>query len=100
MSRRLERDLLAAGERIVRVLPKLMANCRSSARAYGKSAPIDALAVARAALREPDLPASSLDGDARELRLKAALPGRSHGAGRPARSTSRPTASAAHRRSC
>ncbi|MEU6417463.1 IS110 family transposase [Streptomyces spiralis] len=69
LSRRLERDLLAAGERIVRVPPKLMANCRSSARTYGKSDPIDALAVARAALREPDLPTASLDGDTRELRL-------------------------------
>lgn len=69
LSRRLERDLLAAGERIVRVPPKPMANCRSSARTYGKSDPIDALAVARAALREPDLPTASLDGDTRELRL-------------------------------
>lgn len=33
-----------------------MANARDSARTYGKSDPIDALAVARAALREPDLP--------------------------------------------
>ena len=37
-----------AGERIVRVPPKLMAKARDSARAYGKSDPIDALAVARA----------------------------------------------------
>ena len=56
LSRRLERDMLAAGERIVRVPPKLMAHSRDSARTYGKSDPIDALAVARAALREPDLP--------------------------------------------
>jgi hypothetical protein len=35
----------------------------------GKSDPIDALAVARAALREPDLPTARLDGPARELRL-------------------------------
>ena len=56
LSRRLEADLLAAGERIVRVPPKLMAHARDSARTYGKSDPIDALAVARAALREPDLP--------------------------------------------
>jgi transposase len=33
VSRRLERDLLAAGERIVRVPPKLMAATRSSAAA-------------------------------------------------------------------
>ena len=62
LSRRLERDLIAAGERIVRVPPKLMANVRDGARTYGKSDPIDALAVARAALREPDLPEARLDG--------------------------------------
>lgn len=69
LSRRLEGDLLAAGERIVRVPPKLMAHARDSARTYGKSDPIDALAVARAALRHPDLPTAQLDGPARELRL-------------------------------
>lgn len=69
VSRRLERDLLGAGERIVRVPPKLMAAARSSARTYGKSDPIDALAVARAALREPGLPTARLDGPERELRL-------------------------------
>lgn len=69
LSRRLERDLLAAGERIVRVPPKLMANTRDSARSFGKSDPIDALAVARAALREPSLPSARLDGPDRELRL-------------------------------
>lgn len=69
LSRRLEADLLAAGEEIVRVPPKLMAGTRKSARTYGKSDPIDALAVARAALREPDLPAARLDGPERELRL-------------------------------
>jgi transposase len=69
LSRRLEADLLAAGERIRRVPPKLMAQVRDSARTYGKSDPIDALAVARAALREPDLPVAQLDGPTRELRL-------------------------------
>jgi transposase len=69
LSRRLEADLLAAGEQIVRVPPKLMAHARDSARTYGKSDPIDALAVARAALREPGLPAARLDGPERELRL-------------------------------
>ena len=69
LSRRLERDLLGAGEQIVRVPPKLMAHVRDSARTYGKSDPIDALAVARAAQREPDLPAARLDGPERELRL-------------------------------
>jgi transposase len=69
LSRRLERDLLGAGEQVVRVPPKLMANARTAARTYGKSDPIDALAVARAALREPELPAARLDGPAREIRL-------------------------------
>lgn len=71
LSRRLERDLLAAGETIARVPPKLMAHVRDSARTYGKSDPIDALAVARAALREPDLPTARLDGPDRDVRLLA-----------------------------
>jgi transposase len=50
-----ERRLLAAGESLVRVPPKLMAPERRAGRARGKSDPIDALAVARAALREPRL---------------------------------------------
>ena len=69
LSRRLEADLLAAGEAIVQVPPKLMAHARDSARTYGKSDPIDALAVARAALREQHLPVARLDGPCRELRL-------------------------------
>ena len=69
LSRRLEADLLAAGEVLVRVPPKLMAHARDSARTYGKSDPIDALAVARAALREPDLPVAYLDTATRDLRL-------------------------------
>jgi transposase len=46
-----------------------MAKARDAARSFGKSDPIDALAVARAALREPDLPRARLDGQERELRL-------------------------------
>ena len=69
LSRRLEADLVRAGEPVVRVPPKLMAAVRPSGREPGKSDPIDALAVARAALREPDLPAAALDGPERELRL-------------------------------
>jgi transposase len=65
----LEADLLAVGERVVQVLPKLMAGTRRSARTRGTSDPIDALAVARAALREPDLPAAQLDRPSREVRL-------------------------------
>src|SRR6266508_1812232 len=55
LTRWLERALLAAGEELVRVPPKPMAPERRAGRARGKSDPIDALAVARAALREPRL---------------------------------------------
>jgi transposase len=55
LSRRLEADLVVAGESVVRVPPKLMAGARRSTREPGKSDPIDALSVARAALRERDL---------------------------------------------
>jgi transposase len=65
----LERFLLASGERVVRVPPKLMAVTRRSARAYGKSDAIDAAAVARAALRERSLPVAKLEGAEREIRL-------------------------------
>jgi transposase len=69
MSTRLERALLTAGFRVVRVPPKLMAGARVSARTRGKSDTIDALAVARAVLREPGLPTARLDGSGREVRL-------------------------------
>jgi transposase len=69
LSRRLERDLVTAGEAVLRVPPKLMAGARRSGREPGKSDPIDALAVARAALREPDLPVARLDGPERDVRL-------------------------------
>jgi transposase len=55
LTRQLERTLIDAGERLVRVPPKLMAPSRRAGRVRGKSDPIDALAVARAALREPRL---------------------------------------------
>jgi transposase len=69
LTRQLERDLLGAGEVIVRVPPKLMAGQRRSARTRGKSDPIDALSVARAALREPDLAVAVLEGEERAVRL-------------------------------
>ncbi len=69
LSARLERDLLTAGQQVVRVPPKLMAQARASARTRGKSDPIDALAVARGFLREPDLPVASHDKVSRELKL-------------------------------
>ena len=65
----LEADLLASGARVVRVPSKLMARVRASVRTPGKSDPIDALAVARAALREPDLPAAVHDPVVTELRI-------------------------------
>jgi transposase len=46
-----------------------MAQTRASARTRGKSDPIDALAVARAYLREPDLSIASHDEVSRELKL-------------------------------
>lgn len=65
----LERVLLARGETVVRVPPKLMAGARRSARERGKSDAIDAAAVARAALREPGLPLARVEGPTREIRL-------------------------------
>jgi transposase len=55
LTRWLERQLLALGEELVRVPPKLTVPERRAGRTRGKSDPIDALAIARAALREPDL---------------------------------------------
>jgi transposase len=69
LSARLERDLLTAGQKVVRVPPKMMAEQRRIARTRGKSDPIDALAVARAFLREPSLPVASHDEASRELKL-------------------------------
>lgn len=69
VSRGLERDLVTVGEAVVRVPPKLMAGARQGGRELGKSDPIDALAVARAALREPDLPVAHLEGPSREVKL-------------------------------
>ncbi|MDN5746590.1 MAG: IS110 family transposase [Nocardioidaceae bacterium] len=69
LSARLERDLLTSGQHVVRVPPKMMAEQRRVARTRGKSDPIDALAVARAYLREPSLPVASHDEASRELKL-------------------------------
>jgi transposase len=66
---RLVAQLLRAGEQVVWVPPKLMAKVRTAARTRGKSDPIDALAVARAALREPGLQAAQLQGEALAVRL-------------------------------
>jgi transposase len=66
-----ERFLVASGERVVRVAPKLMGQSRRGERTRGKSDAIDALAVARAALREgPEaLPVAHLDEAALQLKL-------------------------------
>ena len=51
VSRRLEQALITAGERVIRVPPKMMGQSRRSERESGKSDQIDARAVARAVLR-------------------------------------------------
>jgi transposase len=55
--------------RRLRVPTRLMAATRRGARHPGKSDPIDAEAVALAALRHPDLPVAELDGPTREVKL-------------------------------
>jgi transposase len=73
VSRRLELALIAAGERVVRVPPALMGQSRQGERRPGKSDEIDALAVARAVVREgvEHFPAAFLDERAMEIRLLA-----------------------------
>jgi transposase len=67
----LERFLLDRGETVVRLPPRLMADARRGMRERGKSDPIDALAIARAALREgiDTLPTARLAGPELEIRL-------------------------------
>ena len=71
VSGRLERALIAAGERVLRVAPKMMGVSRRSEREPGKSDQIDARAVARAVLREgaDRFPTAFLDERALEIRL-------------------------------
>ena len=59
-----ERFLVGRGERVVRVPTTLMAGERRGSRQRGKSDSIDAVAVARAAIREGvgELPMARLDG--------------------------------------
>jgi transposase len=66
-----ERFLLVRGERVVRVATRLMAGERRSGRDRGKSDLIDAVAVARAALREgfDRLPVAELAGVELDIRL-------------------------------
>src|SRR3954452_14272985 len=67
----LERFLLKRGEQVVRVAPKLVAGARRSTRERGKSDAIDAVSIARAALREglDTLPIARLAGPELEVRL-------------------------------
>jgi transposase len=69
----LERFLIDRGETVVRLAPRLMADARQGVRERGKSDPIDALAIARAALREgiETLPTARLAGPELEIRLLA-----------------------------
>lgn len=69
----LERFLIDRGETVVRLPPRLMADSRRVVRERGKSDPIDALAIARAALREgvETLPTARLAGVELEIRLLA-----------------------------
>ena len=69
----LERFLVAAGAKVVRVPPKLMGASRKGERRRGKSDPIDATNVARAALQEgvETLPGADLDEEAMEIKLLA-----------------------------
>ncbi len=62
---------MAAGERVIRVAPKMMGESRRGQRTRGKSDPIDALAIARAALKEgPEtFPGAHLDEKALEIKL-------------------------------
>src|SRR5918994_1622460 len=67
----LERFLIERGERVLRIPTHLTAGARKSARQRGKSDPIDALNVARAALQEglESFPTAQLDGPELDLRL-------------------------------
>lgn len=71
----LERFLLDRGETLVRLPPRLMADLRCGARERGKSDPIDALAIARAPLREDieTLATARLAGPELEIRLLACI---------------------------
>jgi transposase len=71
VSGRLERALVAAGERVIRVAPKLMGQSRRAERDSGKSDVIDARAIARAVLKDgiDRFPAAFLDEQAMEIRL-------------------------------
>jgi transposase len=70
VSGRLERELIRHGQAVIRVAPRLMAGARPAGRLRGKSDPIDAAAVALAAIRAglETLPVARLEGPDLELR--------------------------------
>jgi transposase len=71
VSRWLEQALLAAGERVVRVAPHRMGASRRGEREPGKSDEIDALAIARAVVKDgiEKFPVAYLDEAAMNIRL-------------------------------
>jgi transposase len=71
VSCRFEQALIAAGERVVRVAPHRMGASRRGEREPGKSDEIDALAIARAVVKDgvESFPAAYLDQEAMEIRL-------------------------------
>jgi transposase len=71
VSRRFEQALLAAGERVVRVAPHRMGVSRRGERQPGKSDQIDAIAIARAVVKDgvDEFPVAYLDEQAMEVRL-------------------------------
>ena len=71
VSRRLEQALLAAGEHVVRVPPHRMGVSRRGEREPGKSDEIDALAIARAVVKDgvDRFAVAYLDEQAMEIRL-------------------------------
>jgi transposase len=72
VSGHLERHLIGRGETSVRVPPRMMGESRRTDRVAGKSDPVDATAVARAALRHPELPVATLAGPERDIGLLVA----------------------------
>jgi transposase len=71
VARRFEQTLIAAGERVVRVPPHRMGASRRGEREPGKSDQIDALAIARAVVKDglERFPVAHLDERAMEIRL-------------------------------
>lgn len=65
----LTRRLLEAGERVVDIATHLTADGRRSSRRRGKDDEIDAITIARVAMREPDLPRLTVEQLDADLKL-------------------------------